>query len=100
MLRIALLTIKKKPNNYILNLEESKIQGDFQNFPLYCFLHSMSKLKYLVRKNDLGDLNNTWIESHLKLGASLDYNSGECIIPNSTVILFPLIFCYTRLMFI
>ena len=76
------------------------MQGDFQNFPLYCFLHSMSKLKYLVRKNDLGDLNNTWIESHLKLGALLYYNLGECIITNTTVIFFPLILCYTRLILI
>ena len=46
------------------------------------------------------DLNNTWIESHLKLGALLNYNLGECIITNTTVILFPLILCYTRLVFI
>ena len=50
VLRIAPLTIKT--NDYILNLEASKIQGDFQNFPLQCFLHSVSKLKHLVKSSE------------------------------------------------
>ena len=41
------------------------------------------------------DLNNTWIESHLKLGALLDYIFGECIITNTIAIILPLILCYT-----
>ena len=49
VLRIAPLTLKT--NDYILNLEASKIQGDFQNFPLHCFLHSVSKLKHLVKSS-------------------------------------------------
>ena len=38
----------------------------------------------------VGDLSNTCIESHLKLGALLDYILGECIITNTITILLPL----------
>ena len=61
---------------------------------IYFKIETPSKEKWV------GDLNNTWIESHLKLGALLDYNLGECIITNTIVILFPLILCYTRLILI
>ena len=43
----------------------------------------------------MGDLNNTWIESQLKLGALSVYIWGESIIANTITILFPLILCYT-----
>ena len=46
------------------------------------------KIETPSKEKSVGDLNNTWIESHLKLGALLDYNLGECIITNTTVIFF------------
>ena len=41
------------------------------------------------------NLNNTWIESQLKLGALLDYIWGESIVTNIIAILLPLILSYT-----
>ena len=61
---------------------------------IYFKIETPSKEKWV------GDLSNTYIESHLKLGALLDYILGECIITNTTIILFPLILCYTRLILI
>ena len=43
----------------------------------------------------VGVFKNACIESHLKLGALLDYNLGECITTNTIAILFLLILCYT-----
>ena len=93
---------KKSPTNYkkliitylILRHLKSKV---FSRIFTPLFSAFYFKIETPGTEKWVGDLNNTWIESHLKLGALLVYNLGECIIPNAIIILFPLILCYTRL---